>query len=44
MKDRLDLITEKAIRFIRNAEKLAMRMDERGFHVAFPAVKIRKCF
>lgn len=39
MNDRLNRITDKAIRFIRNAEKLALRMDERGFHVAFSGGK-----
>lgn len=39
MNERLELITDKAIHFIRNAEKLALRMDERGFHVAFSGGK-----
>lgn len=39
MNDRLNRITDKAIQFIRNAEKLALRMDNRGFHVAFSGGK-----
>lgn len=39
MNDRLNRITDEAIQFIRNAEKLALRMDERGFHVAFSGGK-----
>lgn len=39
MNDRLNRITDEAISFIRNAEKLALRMDERGFHVAFSGGK-----
>lgn len=39
MNDRLNRITNEAIQFIRNAEKLALRMDERGFHVAFSGGK-----
>ena len=39
MNDRLTRITDEAIPFIRNAEKLALRMDERGFHVAFSGGK-----
>lgn len=39
MKERLKRITDQAIHFIRNAEKLALRMDERGFHVAFSGGK-----
>lgn len=39
MNDRLNHITAEAIQFIRNAEKLALRMDERGFHVAFSGGK-----
>lgn len=39
MNDRLNRITEEAIQFIRNAEKLALRMDGRGFHVAFSGGK-----
>lgn len=36
---RLEKLEEEAIAFIRNAEKLALRMDERGFHVAFSGGK-----
>lgn len=32
---RLGEIERKAVNFIRNAEQLALRMDSRGFHVAF---------
>lgn len=39
MNDHLNRITDEAIQFIRNAEKLALRMDERGFHVAFSGGK-----
>lgn len=39
MNERLKRITDEAIHFIRNAEKLALRMDERGFHVAFSGGK-----
>lgn len=39
MNERLSLIVDEAINFIRNAEKLALRMDERGFHVAFSGGK-----
>lgn len=39
MNERLSRITDEAIHFIRNAEKLALRMDERGFHVAFSGGK-----
>lgn len=39
MNDRLNRITDEAIQFIRNAENLALRMDERGFHVAFSGGK-----
>lgn len=39
MNDRLNRITDEAIQFIRNAEKLALRMDERGFYVAFSGGK-----
>lgn len=39
MNERLNRITDEAIHFIRNAEKLALRMDERGFHVAFSGGK-----
>lgn len=39
MNERLSRITDEAINFIRNAEKLALRMDERGFHVAFSGGK-----
>ena len=30
---RIQRLTEKSIKFIRNAEKLALRMDERGKEV-----------
>ena len=36
---RLVEIERKAINFIRNAEQLALRMDSRGFHVAFSGGK-----
>lgn len=36
---RLAQLEKDAIAFIRNAEKLALRMDERGFHVAFSGGK-----
>ena len=36
---RLERITNKAIKFIQNAEELALKMDERGFHVAFSGGK-----
>ena len=39
MNDRLKRLTDDAIKFIQNAEKLALRMDERGFHVAFSGGK-----
>lgn len=39
MGKRLERITKEAISFIRNAESLALRMDERGFHVAFSGGK-----
>lgn len=39
MNNRLNRITDNAIQFIRNAEKLALRMDDRGFHVAFSGGK-----
>ena len=39
MNERLKRITDEAIHFIRNAEKLALRMNERGFHVAFSGGK-----
>lgn len=39
MNDRLKRLTDDAINFIQNAEKLALRMDERGFHVAFSGGK-----
>lgn len=32
-------LERKAIQFIRNAESLALRMDEKGFHVAFSGGK-----
>lgn len=35
MNNRLARLEEEAIAFIRNAENLALRMDESGFHVAF---------
>lgn len=37
--DRIARLEQKAIDFIRNAEPLALRMDERGFHVAFSGGK-----
>lgn len=39
MNDRLKKLTDDAIKFIQNAEKLALRMDKRGFHVAFSGGK-----
>lgn len=39
MKSRIEELTNEAIRFIQNAEKLALSMDERGFHVAFSGGK-----
>ena len=39
MNDRLKRITDNAIAFIQNAEQLALRMDDRGFHVAFSGGK-----
>lgn len=39
MNDRLKRITDNAIKFIQNAEQLALRMDDRGFHVAFSGGK-----
>lgn len=42
MNNRLIELERKAIKFIRNAEKLALRMNENGFHVAFPAARIHK--
>nr|DAZ84636.1 MAG TPA: NH(3)-dependent NAD(+) synthetase [Caudoviricetes sp.] len=39
MNNRLARLEEEAITFIRNAENLALRMDERGFHVAFSGGK-----
>lgn len=39
MNNQLIELERKAIRFIRNAERLALRMDERGFHVAFSGGK-----
>lgn len=36
---RLARLEQEAISFIRNAESLALRMDERGFHVAFSGGK-----
>lgn len=36
---RLERLTNEAIHFIRNAEKLALKMNERGFHVAFSGGK-----
>lgn len=39
MNDRLKRLTDNAIKFIQGAEKLALRMDERGFHVAFSGGK-----
>lgn len=37
--NRITELERKAIQFIRNAESLALRMDERGFHVAFSGGK-----
>lgn len=39
MNNRLIELERKAIKFIRNAEQLALRMDSRGFHVAFSGGK-----
>lgn len=39
MNNQLIELERKAIRFIRNAERLALRMNERGFHVAFSGGK-----
>lgn len=39
MNDRLKRLTENAIKFIQEAEKVALRMDERGIHVAFSGGK-----
>lgn len=39
MNDRLKRLTDNAIKFIQNAEQLALRMDNRGFHVAFSGGK-----
>lgn len=39
MNNRLARLEKEAITFIRNAENLALRMDERGFHVAFSGGK-----
>lgn len=39
MNDRLKRITDNAVQFIQNAEKLALRLDKRGFHVAFSGGK-----
>lgn len=39
MNDRLKRLIDEAIHFIQNAEKLALRMDERGFLVAFSGGK-----
>lgn len=39
MNNQLIELERKAIQFIRNAERLALRMDERGFHVAFSGGK-----
>lgn len=36
---RIEQLTQSAIRFIQKAEPLALRMDERGFHVAFSGGK-----
>lgn len=44
MNDRLKRLTDDAIKFIQNAEKLALRMDERGFHVLSPAARIHKYY
>lgn len=37
--NRLERLEQEAIQFIRNSEKLALRMDSRGFHVAFSGGK-----
>lgn len=37
--NRLERLEREAIQFIRNSEKLALRMDSRGFHVAFSGGK-----
>lgn len=37
--NRLFELEQKAIKFIRNAESLALRMNENGFHVAFSGGK-----
>lgn len=39
MNNRLIELERKAIKFIRNAEKLALRMNENDFHVAFSGGK-----
>jgi phosphoadenosine phosphosulfate reductase len=39
MNNHLIELERKAIKFIRNAEKLALRMNENGFHVAFSGGK-----
>lgn len=39
MNDRLKRLTDNAIKFIQNAEQLALLMDDRGFHVAFSGGK-----
>ena len=44
MNARLKRLTDDAIKFIQNAEKLALRMDERGFHVAFSGGKDSQVF
>lgn len=36
---RIQELTEIAVKFIRNAERLALQMDERGFYVAFSGGK-----
>ncbi|MGM9692592.1 MAG: phosphoadenosine phosphosulfate reductase family protein [Alloprevotella sp.] len=37
--NRLERLEQEAIQFIRNSEKLALRMDSRGFHVVFSGGK-----
>lgn len=39
MNERLKRLTDDAIKFIQKAEKLALRMDDRGIHVAFSGGK-----
>lgn len=39
MNDRVKRLTDEAVKFIQDSEKLALRMDENGFHVAFSGGK-----